>query len=178
MTKTAIRRVYQGCDLAVSTKNSADYFCIVTIGISEDGKIFVLNVFREKGISFHNQINAIIKKSAEWRPLKIAVENNSYQAVLSQELQRLTLLPIVPITTLKDKIMRAQGRSALVETHRVYVAHNMHSFTSELVMLDPNGSSEHDDQFDSLDLALTVSETVTPEYTGSGDYFVPEFDNF
>jgi len=175
MTKIKIARVFQGCDLAISTKTSADYFCLSTIGISEGGKTFVLDTLHERGVSFHNQIGYIIQKAAEWGPLRIGVENNSYQAVMINELERLTLLPVVPITTIRDKITRAHARSALVETHRLYVAHGMHDLISEFVMLSPDGSSEHDDFFDSIDLALTAAETGQ-QATMIDDYYVPEFE--
>ena len=173
MARIAIKSIFQGVDSAVSAKASADYFALVTIGKSSDGRIFVLDVFRERGVSFHNQVSMIIKKAAEFKPLKIGIEGNSFEAFLSQELQRVTLLPIIPLQTVKDKVLRAQARSALVETHRVYISPSMHSLIEEFVLF-PDG--EHDDIVDGVLLALEVSEDTTPEYSGSGDYFIPEFD--
>ena len=172
MTRIAIRSIFQGCDSAVSKKTFADFFALVTIGKSTDGRIFVLDVFKERGVSFHEQVNIIINKAAEFKPLKIGIEENSFAAFLSQELQRLTLLPIIPITTVRDKVLRAQARSALIETHRVYVSHHMQDTISEFVLF-PDGA--HDDVVDAFLFALDVAEEPNEDRVQSG-YFVPEFD--
>jgi len=175
MTKIKIIGVYQGVDSAVSAAASADYFVLVTIGKTADGRIFVLDIFRQRNVSFHEQVSIIINKAAEFKPLKIGIESNSFQAFLSQELQRLTLLPIIPITTVRDKVIRAQARSALFETHRVYISPSMHSFIEEFVLF-PDG--EHDDVVDGFLFALDVAEDVQQEYRGDGNYFIPEFNDF
>ena len=166
-------KIYQGIDLAISKKDTADFFVIVTIGIDPAGNIYVLDIYRQRGVSFNTQRELVIKKAEEFQPLKIGIEDNGYQAVLAQEVQRLTLLPIVPLPTSKDKVMRAQARSGLVEGGRVYVKSGMHDFVSELVLLcDTTGI---DDQFDAFDFCLTVAESknirAAPE-----EYYVPEFD--
>ena len=172
MTKIKILKVYQGIDLAISRSASADYFVTLTIGLDDNGRIFILDVFRQQGVSFRDQIKTIISKAATWQPLKIGVEVNSYQAALSQELERLTLLPIIEITTVKDKVLRAQQRSALVEGGRVYVHPSMSEVISEFVLF-PDG--ENDDIFDAFDFALTVAEEANENRVRT-DYFVPEFN--
>ena len=172
MTKIKISKVYQGVDLAISKASNADYFVTVTIGLDGNGRIFILDVFRQQGVSFQMQINTVITKAATWQPLKIGVESNAYQASLSQELARLTLLPIIELTTVRDKVMRAQQRSALVESGRVYVHPSMSEVISEFVLL-PDG--DHDDIFDGFDFALTVSEA--PHQNATGNYFIPEFES-
>ena len=166
-------KIYQGADLAISKRDTADFFVLITIGIDSVGNIFVLDIYRERGISFNSQVELIIKKAQEWSPLKIAIEDNGYQAALVQEAQRLSLLPIIPSTTSKDKIMRAQQRSGLVESGRVYVKRGMHDFVSELVLL--SDTTGIDDQFDAFDFALTVAESQQVEVVPSENY-VPEFD--
>lgn len=51
--------VYQGVDLAISAGRFADYFAIVTIGVSENFEVFVLDTFRAR-LSFERQARAII----------------------------------------------------------------------------------------------------------------------
>ena len=172
MTRIPIRSIFQGVDSAVSAAASADFFALVTIGKSHDGRIFVLDVFKERGVSFHEQVNIIINKAAEFQPLKIGIEENSFQAFLSQELQRLTLLPVIPLKTVKDKVLRAQGRSALIETHRVYVSHHMQDTIGEFVLF-PDG--EHDDVVDAFLFCLDVAEEPN-EDRERNEYFVPEFN--
>lgn len=166
-------RIYQGVDLAISKKDTADFFVILTIGIDNDGNVYILDIYRRRGVSFNEQIALVIKKAEEWKPLKIGIETTAYQAVLAQEVARLTLLPVLEISTTKDKVMRAQMRSGLVESGRVYVKTNMHGFVSELTMFD--NDAEFDDMFDTFDFALTAAESknirAAPE-----EYYVPEFD--
>ena len=169
-------RIYQGIDLAISKSDTAAFFVVFTLGIDQEGNIYVLDIFRERGISFNSQRETIIKKAEEWKPLRIGIETNAYQEVMAQEVKRLTLLPVLQIHTVKDKTMRAQSRSGLVEGGRVNVKTNMHTFVSELVMM-PDG--DYKDQFDAFDFALTVSESVQyspqPAYdslTIPGDYTI------
>ena len=166
-------KIYQGIDLAISKKSTADFFVIVTIGIDPLGNVYVLDIYRERGVSFNSQVQLIQKKAEEWKPLKIGIESNSYQAALAQEVQRLSLLPVIEIPTSKDKIMRAQMRSGLVESGRVYVKSSMHDFVSELVLLD--STTGEDDQFDAFDFCLTVAEESNEDRVQEG-YFIPEFD--
>jgi predicted phage terminase large subunit-like protein len=172
MTKIKIKTVTQGIDLAISKKDTADFFCIITIGVSQTGDVFILDIFRQQGISFREQVNTIIKKAEEFRPEKIGLEVNGFQVIMEQELNALTLLPIIPINTVKDKVLRAQMRSGLVESGRVFVSSDMHDFISELVLF-PDG--QHDDQFDAFDFALTVAEGANVSSIQE-DYYLPEFD--
>lgn len=167
-------RIYQGIDLAISKKDTADFFVLLTLGINEGGDVYILDIYRERGVSFREQVALVLKKAQEWRPERIGIESNSYQAALGQEVQRLTLLPVISLPTTRDKVMRAQMRSGLVESGRVNVKRGMHDFVSELVLFD--GVSGNDDQFDAFDFALTVSENNKPEYQGGNDYYVPDFD--
>jgi hypothetical protein len=133
-------------------------------------RIYILDIYRAQGVSFFKQVGLVLKKAAEWKPLKIGIESNAYQAALAQEVQRISLLPAMELSTSKDKVMRAQMRSGLVETGRVYVKASMHDFISELVLLD--NTTGVDDQFDAFDLALTSAEGDVPP--APEDYFLPE----
>jgi predicted phage terminase large subunit-like protein len=166
-------KIYQGVDLAISKKDTADFFVILTLGIDNAGNVYILDIYRKRGVSFNEQLGTVIKKAEEWKPLKIGIETTAYQAVLAQEVSRLTLLPVIEIPTSKDKVIRAQMRSGLVESGRVHVRTFMHDFISELTMFDAD--AEHDDMFDAFDFALTVAEGANVP-TPSEGYYVPEFD--
>ena len=166
-------KIYQAADLAISKKDTADFFVFLTLGIDNASNVYILDIFRQRGISFNSQLEIIFRKAKEWSPIKIAIEDNGFQAALVQEAQRLSLLPIMPLRTTKDKVMRAQMRSGLVESGRVYVKLGMHDFVSELVLL--SDTTGIDDQFDAFDFALMAAESAkTPE--PSDDYYVPTFD--
>lgn len=151
-------RVYQGCDLAISTKETSDYFVLCTIGHDKtEGKFYVLDLFRDR-LSFKQQLEIIKKKAQQWQPLSIGIESNAYQSALSGELIRTTSLPIKQITTVKDKVSRAQKRSALFENGKILLRKDMNILIEELCLF-PNGS--HDDGFDALDMAITAYEGVS-----------------
>jgi phage terminase large subunit-like protein len=167
-------RVYQGVDLAISKLNTADFFVILTLGIDNAGNVFILDIYRKRNVSFNEQVKLVLKKAEEWKPVKIGIETNVYQAALAQEVERLSLLPVIELPTSKDKTLRAQMRSGLVESGRVYVEPGMHDFIAELVLM-PDG--ENDDMFDAFDLALTVAEGKSEEAIQES-YYLPEFDPY
>jgi len=148
-------KVYQGVDLAISDKETADYFVICTIGLAADNNIYILDISRAR-LSFKAQVELIKKKAEEWQPIRIGIETNQYQKALAQELIRTTQAPIKELMTEKDKVSRAQRRSAEFENGRVFLRKDMHLFIDELVLFP---DAVHDDMVDAYDFARTVSET-------------------
>ena len=148
-------KIYQGVDLAISDKETADYFVICTIGLAADNNIYILDMSRAR-LSFKAQIELIKKKAEEWQPIRIGIETNQYQKALAQELIRTTQAPIKELMTEKDKVSRAQRRSAEFENGRVFLRKDMHLFIDELVLFP---DAVHDDMVDAYDFARTVSET-------------------
>lgn len=151
-------KVYIGADLAISEKQSADYFVMMAIGIDEQGNIFVLDYIKER-LTFDQQYNAVVRYGYDKFPMaeRIGIEGVAYQQALIQELRRGTTLPILQINTNKDKVSRAMRRSALFENGKVYFRENMNEL-EECLLLFPD--VEHDDLFDGLDFAITVSESA------------------
>ncbi len=152
-------KIYQGVDLAISTTETADYFVLCTLGITKNKDIFVLDMYRDR-ISFNQQKEIIRKKNEQWQPVSIGIETNAYQRALSQELIRTTGFPIREIRTVKDKVTRAQKRSALFENGKVFMKKDMTVMIDELCLF-PDAS--HDDCFDAFDIAVTVSDRLNPD---------------
>lgn len=149
-------KIYQGCDLAISEKETADYFVLMTIGLDPDtGIYYVLDMYRDR-ISFRAQQEVIKLKAEQWQPISIGIESNAYQKSLSQELIRQTSLPIRQITTQRDKVSRAQVRSALFENGKIKIKKDMSILIDEFCLFP---DAAHDDIFDAFDLAITASET-------------------
>lgn len=146
-------RIFQGVDLSISEKETADYFVILTLGIDKNMNVYILDIFRERGVSFNAQMETIKEKAKEWKPIRIGIEANAYQKALPQELIRTTHLPIKPLTTISDKVIRAQKRSGLFENGKVFVRGDMRLLIDELVLFP---DAKHDDQFDAFDFALDV----------------------
>jgi predicted phage terminase large subunit-like protein len=145
--------VYQGVDLAVSAGRFADYFAIVTVGVSPDFEVFVLDVFRGR-LSFERQMQAVIEKAREFDPVHIAVEATGYQTAFAQTLTSRTLLPVRPVYPNRDKVTRAWRLSALFENGRVFLGKGQEALEEELLAFPDGG---HDDLFDALEMAVSMA---------------------
>lgn len=151
-------RVYFGCDLAISEKETDknDYFVLMVVGVDADRNVYVLEYIKER-LSFNAQLNAVISYGRDKYPMveRIGVETVAYQKSLAQELRRLSLLPIININTSKDKVTRAMRRSANFENGKVWFREGMDDL-EECLLLFPE--VEHDDLFDGLDFACAMAD--------------------
>lgn len=151
-------RVYFGCDLAISEKetDNNDYFVCMVVGVDDEKNVYVLEYVKER-LTFNTQLNTIISYGRDKYPMveRIGVEANAYQKALSQELRRLSLLPIININTSKDKVTRAMRRSANFENGKVFFREGMDDL-EECLLLFPE--VDHDDLFDALDFAMNMAD--------------------
>ena len=151
-------RVYFGCDLAISEKetDNNDYFVCMVVGVDDEKNVYVLEYVKER-LTFNTQLNTIISYGRDKYPMveRIGVEANAYQKALSQELRRLSLLPIININTSKDKVTRAMRRSANFENCKVFFREGMDDL-EECLLLFPE--VDHDDLFDALDFAMNMAD--------------------
>ena len=147
--------IYQAWDLAISTRETADYTVCTTLGISEENKIYVLDWYRGR-IDFPTQVKMVEKFAKKYDPIQIGIESNAYQQALPQQLKETSMLPIKEVNRTKDKVTRISsgfvyfenGKVLLPETHP-----ELDNFINEYVYF-PNG--KHDDMLDSMELALQL----------------------
>lgn len=169
-TAPANLKIYQGCDLAIAQTETSDYFVMMTIGFDQGtGIYYVLDMYRER-ISFKQQQDVIKLKAMQWQPLTIGIESNAYQKALGSELIRTTSLPIKQLITQKDKVSRAQRRSALFENGKIRIRKDMNILIDELCLFP---DAAHDDTFDALDFALTTHDAAV--HTPVLPSFMPSF---
>lgn len=149
-------RVFFGIDLAIKEKEANDYFVLCVVGMDTERNIYVLEYVKEK-LSFNAQLNTILSYGRDKYPMveRIGIETVAYQDAMSQELRRLSLLPVMSINTNKDKVTRAMRRSANFENHKVYFRAGMDDL-EECLLLFPE--VEHDDLFDGLDFGCTIAD--------------------
>lgn len=150
-------KIYVGVDLAISQRDTADYFAIAVAGRAGNGNCYVLETFRDR-LSFHGQIEQIRRVNLMWKPIRIFIESNSYQASLSQEIKRTTDIPVMPVLQVRDKVTRAQKLSALFENGKVFLRKGQDALVDELLAF-PQG--EHDDLFDALEIAVASQSQAT-----------------
>jgi len=147
--------IYQGWDLAISTKETADYTVCTTIGVSKEKQIYVLDWYRDH-IDFPSQVRMVEKLALKWDPLHIGIESNAYQKALPQQLLENTMLPIKEVNRTKDKVTRISSGFIHFENGKVLLPekhYELEHFINEYVYF-PTG--RHDDMLDSMELALQL----------------------
>lgn len=151
-------RLYQGVDLAISQRESADYFAIVTVGVDREQNVFVLDVIKRR-LTFKQQTDLIVAKFLHFKPISTVVEANAYQAAQVDELRRTTPVRVKGIKTTKDKVTRFLRLAARFEAGQVFLRRGMMEELVEELLLVPEGA--HDDLVDALDFAVEEA-TGTP----------------
>jgi predicted phage terminase large subunit-like protein len=162
-------RIYEGIDPAISENPEADFFVIFTLGIDQANEYYLLDIVRER-LDFPSQIKSITNRAASdfpWgKPLKIGVEAVAYQRALSQQVYKLTGLPIVEVKTSSNKLDRMARRTPIFEAGHFHVPAKGSRITElflEEYLRFPKG--EHDDILDGMDLAFEAStQPIRPRY--------------
>lgn len=102
-------KTYIGCDLALSAGAGADYTVFLTLGVDSAGNRYILDIFREKGLSYKGQFEKIVELSKRYRPQLVYVEANQYQRVLVDMLRDRTDIPVKPFITGRKKVDLIEG---------------------------------------------------------------------
>lgn len=147
-------RIYQGVDLAISKKETADYFAIVTVGVDAHRNVYVLDALARR-LTFKQQTELIAAKFNDWRPIQTVVESNAYQAAQVEELRRTTAVRVRDVKTTKDKVTRFLRLSARFEAGQVFLRRGVMEELVEQLLLVPEGA--HDDLVDALELAVEAA---------------------
>lgn len=139
-----------GVDLAISTKDGADWTAAVALGRDGNGHIWILDAARVRE-PFDGVLRFIRAFASRWNPDLIAIEQVQYQAAVVTELIRTTNLPVMGIKPDKDKITRFFPVQARFEQGMITLGHDLPpEFRKELLGF-PVGS--HDDWVDALSYA-------------------------
>jgi predicted phage terminase large subunit-like protein len=136
--------IVMGVDLAISTRDGADYTAAVVMGRTTDGVTWVLAAERTRA-GFHDVVNFVRAMAERYRPTVIAIEQVQYQAAVVQELLRRTTLPVRGVRPDKDKLSRFLPLEARYEQGLVWHAPGLRDFEDELLSF-PEGA--HDDLVD------------------------------
>jgi predicted phage terminase large subunit-like protein len=162
-------KIYQGWDLAISEKETANYTACATIGVSSENLIYVLDIYRDK-IDFPKQVKMVRKQIENWRTvIKAGIESVAYQRALAQhsrytDLALAGIIVDVPVT--RDKITKHRSFSVYFENGIILLdksAHWYEDFKTEYLAF-PYG--KNDDQLDALEIAVNCA-IGTEEYGGA-----------
>lgn len=159
--------VVMGVDLAISTREHADWTAAAVLGRDADGTVWVLAVERVRA-TFHQVLGFIGAMAERWRPRTVGIEVVQFQAAAVQELLRTTTLPVRPVHPgQRDKLTRFQPLEARYEQGLVRHAPGLpDEFERELLGFPV---AEHDDQVDALSCAWDAFGTATPSFTAAAD---------
>jgi len=96
-------KVVIGCDFSISANVGSDYTVFTTWGVDDDsGERWLLNFYREKGKTFHEQMQILKGLNVRFRPDTMVLEQNAFQQIFVQESDKQGL-PVIGHTTGIDK---------------------------------------------------------------------------
>ncbi len=149
-----VKRIIQSWDTAFKTKTANDYSVCTTWAECDSG-YYLLDVWKQK-VEFPDLKRMVVSLHAKFHPNAILVEDKASGQSLIQEIQRETLLPLIPIKIGPgdDKSSRAYAVTPLIQAGRVHLLEGA-SWVADYVASHasfPNAA--HDDDVDSTTQAL------------------------
>ena len=165
-----------GVDLAISANTNegqdADYFCVSIVGLDELKRYWILNLYRDRGLTYLQQVNVVKRLNDAFNPDIIMVESNQYQKMFADLLKDNGLTNVVDrATTAKNKYDFQIGLpaiSVLFEQFRIKIPYENDVYTrnlADIIMAEFNSmtfadnklqsSGGHDDTCMAIWLAIT-----------------------
>jgi predicted phage terminase large subunit-like protein len=169
-------------DLASSEKRTADFSAIVTVGLTQDGLVFLLDAWIERvGADEERKIEEYFRQSVTWQSELHGFESIAYQAVFgtllkTEMFRRKHYFEVTAVAHKTNKIQRV--RAALRPRYAGgYVRHRLVFPEMETQLLDfrYDNSHAHDDGPDAFAAALVLLDPAAAFYAGS-DLAVDEYD--
>jgi predicted phage terminase large subunit-like protein len=143
---------YATCDLAVSTKEKADYSVIVVTGVDEDGRLHLRNVIRAR-MDALDIVNTMLNVQKTYKPVLFGIEQGMIQKAIGPYLNEAMMkrgeyLNLVLLRPAADKVTRARSIQARMRAGACRFdkeADWYQAFEDELVRFPRD---KHDDQVD------------------------------
>lgn len=96
-------KVVVGCDFAISANVGSDYTVFSVWGVDDEtGERWLIHFYRDKGKTFHEQMQVLKGINARFRPDSMVMEQNTFQQIFVQESDKQGL-PVIGHTTGIDK---------------------------------------------------------------------------
>jgi predicted phage terminase large subunit-like protein len=153
VTKSSCK-IFQTCDPASSTKDTADYFVLATWAQTPNQDLLLLDVNRTR-LEGPEQVKLFKSEFSKWQPSFQAVEAVAAGKLLYQMLVR-EGLPVRELRPDKDKVSRALPAAARMEAGTIYLKQGapwLVDYEDELTSF-PRGA--HDDQVDVTSYAVQM----------------------
>jgi predicted phage terminase large subunit-like protein len=146
---------YAGGDLAITEKERSDYTVFIVVGIDADGRMYVMDVIRER-LDGRKIVSTIIRLQKRWKLQWMALEQDktakSILPFLKEEMIKpsndvVNIIPIIPHTDKTARAYSIQGRMRIGAVRFDKKADWYPTFESEFLTF-PRG--KHDDQVDAF----------------------------
>ncbi|KKK49554.1 hypothetical protein LCGC14_3133880, partial [marine sediment metagenome] len=145
-----------GIDPAVSKKDSADYFAMITMGRDPVTKnLYVMDVYRKRA-SVEHHAASLIDLYLRYTPSKVTVETIAFQQVLKEALEKAAkakgiYLPTKGIKPHKDKRLRIGKLQAPFERGEIYFRRDQKELIEEYSLYP---SVDHEDVLDAMEICV------------------------
>lgn len=110
--------IVSGVDIAHSQSESADFFVVFILGVTNTGRMHLLWIERHSGLFFKQQKALLEHLNKRFRFDLMAIEENSYQVVLAEETEDYTEIPVHRYLTKKTNKQDDLIGLQVVRTHQ------------------------------------------------------------
>ena len=158
---------YAGGDLAITEKEKADYTAFIVVGIDSDGRMYTMDVIRER-MDGRTIVNTIIALQKRWKLQWFALEQDktakSILPFLKEEMIKpgndvVNIVPIIPHTDKTARAYSIQGRMRIGAVKFDKKADWWPVFESEFLKFP---RAVHDDQVDAFScIGLALQKLAT-----------------
>ena len=150
-------RIIQSWDTGTKAGEGNDY-SVCTTWLMRGKNYYLLDVFRKR-LEYPDLRRAILSQAAAYKPTAVLIEDAGTGAPLVMDLRREGRLRPIPIRPERDKVVRLEAQSAVIEAGHVLLpakAPWLDEFRSEILAF-PHG--RYDDQVDSVSQFLGWAAT-------------------
>lgn len=159
-----LKRVIITVDTAMKVKQHNDYSVFMVVGLGIDGGIYILDVIRGKweAPDLERKAKDIWSKYSEFSPQAMYIEDKASGTGLIQKIRSEKNIPVRPVQVEADKYTRVLGAQGYVESKYVYLPNDapwVSDFINECESFTANDSHKHDDQVDTLTMAIQELKT-------------------
>ena len=160
-----MRRVIIAGDTAQKVKQHNDFSVFIVAGIGIDGGLYIIDLIRGKweAPELERKLEDIWNKyRSSHKAQSVYIEDKSSGTGLIQSIQRKRNIPIKGVQVDADKYTRVLGIQGFIESGYVFLpdgAEWVEDFLSECEKFTATDSHKHDDQVDTLTMAITELST-------------------
>tara|TARA_B100000780_G_scaffold276848_1_gene246258 strand:- start:617 stop:1375 length:759 start_codon:yes stop_codon:yes gene_type:complete len=150
-------------DTAFKKTQTSDYTVAMTMGITRNGDIYIIDIIKGKW-DFPELKAQSIALNNKWRGRGLRalyIEDKASGQSLIQELRRESGISVIAHKVVHDKVSRVHAITPLIESGRVYLPKGAPWFDDfiEETLSFPSGT--HDDQVDAMSMGLDILSRTT-----------------